>query len=147
MSTRWADGGAVQADPRLVSRPADGPAPRWLRIAFPLLLGAIVLAMFVMPQLLRLLPDRPAIPVAGLAGQVSGTFVTSGGAMFKLYPYPENLPKFPAKAAVAGAHPLLYVRARQLSEQRLYYLSTWPGLRPVPVRRCGSIPTRCVSSR
>jgi hypothetical protein len=116
-----------------VARGAARGAPRWLRLAFPALLVAIALALLGLPQLLRSLPVRPYLPVAGLEGQVSGTFASTGDQMAKLFPYPEKLRSFPAGAAVAGPRVSLLVRARQLSEQRLYYLSTYPDLRPVTV--------------
>ncbi|HMK92554.1 MAG TPA: hypothetical protein VK576_06110 [Thermoleophilia bacterium] len=115
------------------ARDAVRAAPLWLRIAFPALLLALIVTMMGLPQLLRTVAVRPYIPIANMTGQVSGTYVSTSGGLAKLYPYPERLGSFPPGAAVAAPATVLRVRARQLSEQRLYYLTTYAGQHPVPV--------------
>lgn len=102
-------------------------------VAFVALLAVIVIALLVLPQVLRLSRDPHPIWIAGLTGQVSGTYLSAPGGYYKLYPYPE-LPGFPRASATVAATTTVVVRARQLVQPDLYRIVAFRSHLVVPVR-------------
>jgi hypothetical protein len=123
------------APPALPDVPAAG-RPRVgvvQTVAFLGLLAVIAVVVIGLPPLLRL-PRTPApIRLAGLAGQVSGTYVTTTGGLYKLYPYPD-LPAFPTVTATVAPASTIVVRARQLVQYGVYRLMAYPSRRAVATR-------------
>jgi hypothetical protein len=100
--------------------------------AFVALLAVVVLALLVLPQVLRLSGEPKPIWLTGLSGQVSGTYLSAPGGYYKLYPYPE-LPGFPRASATVAPTATVVVRARQLVQQDLYRIVAFRSHAAVPV--------------
>ena len=102
-------------------------------VAFLGLLAIIAVVVIGLPPLLRL-PRTPApIRITGLAGQISGTYVTTTGGLYKLYPYPD-LPAFPTVTATVAPGSAIVVRARQLVQYSVYRVMLYPSRRAVATR-------------
>lgn len=125
--------------------PGRGPGDRagrpgrgaWRLWATALIFGSAVagIAILVMLPLSWHIPELAPIRLSGMEGQVSGTYLQAGDALFKLVPYNDRLPALPRKLPVADASASFLVRARQLDEPQAYALLTFAGDREVAVER------------
>ena len=125
----WAEQDAGRVPAAAGARPQPRRADTVRSAAFVGLLGVIVVVLLVLPQALRLTQVPRPIWLTSLSGQVSGTYVTATGGLYKLYPYPEL--RFPVAPATVPGDTHVLVRARQLVQRDQYGLYTYPAGRPV----------------
>jgi hypothetical protein len=98
------------------------------------LLGTLT-ALALAPSLVWHLPEPRPIRLAGLQGQLSGTYAVVPGGFLKLVPYADPLPRIPTYAPAISSRPRILVRARQLDVPQAYELVAWRGDRVIPVAR------------
>ena len=110
----------MRADPRLLAA---------------LILGSIVLVVVLLPLMLLTIPDPTPVRVTSLAGERSGAYFQEGQGLYKVFPCPIVLKRFPVTALATNCRPRVYVKYRLLDRLNAYGVFAYPSEKPVPVTR------------
>jgi hypothetical protein len=104
-------------------------------VAFLVLAGSVLVA----PFLLMLVPNPVPIRVGDVSGQEPGTFLETGGAIYRVFPRADRTDALPADSLRTDEQPTLWVRYRQLDSPDAYALYTLAGAQ-VEVDRDTTLP-------
>ena len=112
-----------------------GPAQATALVA---VLAIVVLALVVLPQVLRLSRASHPTLVTDLAGQGAGAYLSTSGGFYKLRPSPE-LPSFPQTSATVAPGVTVVMRARGQAQADRYLIVSYGSRTAVAanVRRLG----------
>ena len=119
----------------VAAAPPQARRHRAMGIALVTLLLVLAACTLLPPLLVRHERMPNPIRLTSMQGQVSGTYVTASGALYKLVPFADRLSSPPPGLTVTGRTPPILIRAQQLDVPQAYQLQSWNGGRTIPVAR------------
>lgn len=108
----------------------------------------VFIAVAVLPFVLLALPDPHPVKIAGLGGEISGTYVQRQDGLYKLFPYTAPLMTFPADALVVDdPRPQVVVKFRQLDFLSNYGIASYADSREIAVDKVVDQAAKTISLR